>query len=96
MTDELHGMWIRMMVLGEKDMTLQAHRGSYKTTCLGVAIAILMMLQPQKNIIFLRKTDADVVEVIKSVDRILCHEVTKSIFKKITGKDLLLTKEATT
>lgn len=42
------------------------------------------------------KTDADVVEVIKSVDRILCHEVTKSIFKKITGKDLLLTKEATT
>ena len=32
LTDELHGQWIDWIVWGQKDMTLQAHRGSYKTT----------------------------------------------------------------
>ena len=68
---EMHGEWIRKMVCGTEDMTLQAHRGSYKTTCLGVAIAEMMIYYRDKNIIFLRKTDTDVVEVIKNVDRIL-------------------------
>lgn len=62
--DDLHGHWIYRLVKATEDMTLQAHRGSYKTTCLCVAIAQLMVWQPEKNIIFLRKTDSDVGEVI--------------------------------
>ena len=58
--DEPHGRWIRQMLLGEKDMTLLAHRGSYKTTCLCYAIAIGLMVYPERNMIFLRKTDSDV------------------------------------
>ena len=46
----LHGEWIRWIVTGEKDGTLQAHRGSYKTTCLSLAIAALMALRPEKTI----------------------------------------------
>ena len=53
---ELHGEWIRKMLTATEDMTLQAHRGSYKTTCLCVAIALLMMRYREKNIIFLRIT----------------------------------------
>ena len=30
---ELHGAWMRKMISGDGDMTLQGHRGSYKTTC---------------------------------------------------------------
>ena len=30
---EMHGAWIREMVFGQGDYTLQAHRGSYKSSC---------------------------------------------------------------
>ncbi len=40
----MHGEWIRQMVFGEEDYTLQAHRGSYKSSCLAVSIALLMVL----------------------------------------------------
>ena len=58
---EMHGNWIRKMVMGTEDMTLQAHRGSYKTTCLGVAIALMRVHYRDKKISFLRKTDTDIL-----------------------------------
>ena len=73
LTDELHGQWMRWMISGEGDMTLQAHRGSYKTTCLCVALAVLLATQPDKTIMFLRKTDGDVSEVVRQVSRIIAH-----------------------
>ena len=42
----LHDTWMkRMLDTGIEDSTLQAHRGSYKTTCLSIVIAILMVLR---------------------------------------------------
>lgn len=88
----LHDVWIRDIILGEGDMTLQAHRGSYKTTCLAQSIACMMILLRGKNIIFLRKTDADVVEVIKNVVRILESDVMRAIFLALTGQKLTVTR----
>lgn len=88
----LHDVWIKRMVSPGEDMTLQAHRGSYKTTCLCVAIAEMMMRYRDKNIIFLRKTDADVVEVVKNVQRILEHPVMRGIFLALTGEELAIIK----
>jgi len=90
----MHGDWITKMVTGREDMTLQAHRGSYKTTCLGVSIAMMMVYYRAKNIIFLRKTDSDVTEVIKSVDRILNEPIFREICHALTG--LPLTVERST
>lgn len=73
MRDDLHGLWMRRMIAESGDMTLQAHRGSYKTTCLGVVIAILLATEPEKNILFMRKTDPDVIEVLKQVQRNVEH-----------------------
>ena len=92
----LHDEWIRDMILGTEDMTLQAHRGSYKTTCLAVAIACMMIYYRGRNIIFLRKTDADVVEVIKNVRRILGTDVFRQIFLALTGEELFVVKETST
>ena len=89
---DLHGEWIRLMVTAEKDMTLQAHRGAYKTTCLCVAIALLMLRYPEKNIIFLRKTESDVAEVIANVKRILESGIIKDIFRALTNMDLQIVK----
>ena len=86
--DDLHGKWIRKMVLGHEDMTLQAHRGSYKTTCACIALAINILLRGDLNSIFLRKTDTDIKEVITNVDRILREPVTQEIYRAMTGQQL--------
>lgn len=69
----LHNGWIINMVKSKEDKTLQSHRGSYKTTCVSIALAILMVLLPNKRILFMRKTDADVKEIIKQVQNILIN-----------------------
>lgn len=96
LTPELHGRWITDMVTASEDITIQAHRGSYKTTCLCVAIALLMISRRRKNIIFLRKTDADVAEVVTNVSRILQSDVTREIFRALTGGDLTVRKATNT
>ena len=75
----LHGMWIREIVFGKEDYTLQAHRGSYKSSSLAVAIALIMILDPTHNIIFLRKADNDVAEMIRMVGKILRQQIMTDI-----------------
>ncbi len=92
---ELHNVWLREMMFSEVDETLLAHRGSYKTTCLTIAIALMMVIRPNKNIIFLRKTDTDVKEVINQVSKILKTPLIQYIVKKIYGVDLVLIEDST-
>ena len=91
---ELHGRWIRKMVFDDRDYTLQAHRGSYKSSCLAVAIAILLVCCPDRNIIFLRKTDNDVAEMLGMVSKILRSEVFHALAKEMHGQDLAVTGES--
>ena len=67
----LHGQWIHEMVFGDEDYTLQAHRGAFKSSCLAVAIPLYMVLYPNRNVIFLRKTDHDVGEMMNMVAKVL-------------------------
>jgi len=90
----LHREWIREMIDGEGDYTLQAHRGSYKSSCLAVAIAILMILKPKRNIIFLRKTDSDVAEMLGMVSKILRSQVIQDIVLRYWHKALVITGES--
>jgi len=87
-----HGKWIRELVSTTRDFTLQAHRGSYKTTCLGIVIALHVIRDGSKNIIFIRKTDKDVEEVIKSVQRILESDIIRDIYKTLTKHELQIIK----
>ena len=68
---ELHNEWLISWLYGTDDDTTQAHRGSYKTTDLALFIALNMLIHRSENIIFLRKTDVDVTEVIRLVARII-------------------------
>ncbi len=92
---KMHGEWIRRMVYGKGDYTLQAHRGSYKSSCLAVAIALMMVIYPKRNIIFLRKTDDDVAEMMRMVAKILKSEVLQDIVARQYGTELILTTETT-
>ncbi len=85
LTDELHGGWMQEMLLGDGDMTLLAHRGSYKTTCLAFAMAAMLLAYPRKNILFMRKTDEDVTEVIRQVKLLLRTEALRHLSALIYG-----------
>lgn len=90
--DALHGPWMNEIIFGTQDKTLQSHRGSYKTTSLDVSMAEIVMTQRHKNIIFLRKTDNDVAEVLQAVRSILLHPLTQAMCQVLTGKPLELYK----
>ncbi|GGP07300.1 terminase large subunit domain-containing protein [Oceanobacillus neutriphilus] len=89
----IHNEWIRSFLFGNEDQTLLAHRGSYKTTCLAIAIALLIVLQPNKNIIFFRKTDTDVIEIVIQVKKILLSDYFQKLTWVMFGVDLVLLKE---
>lgn len=91
---ELHNGWIRDMVLGRNDKTLQAHRGSYKTTCVSVALAEIIILLPKLRTLFMRKTDDDVKEVIKQTQKILQNPKTQYFVQCIYGTNLKLPTES--
>ena len=84
----LHSRWIRGMLLGKGDATLQAHRGSYKTTSGAVALTELMLLRGDLSLMFIRKTDSDVRAVIAQVSKNLKHPVTRRIYRVLTGREL--------
>ena len=87
---QLHNTWLKEMVFSVEDETILGHRGSYKTTTLSLAISLLMILKPNKSIMFLRKTDTDVIEVIKQVSNILRSPAFLRIVKELYGVDLNL------
>lgn len=93
---DLHNEWITEMIVGEDDESLEAHRGSFKTTCVSIGIALIMILLPKLRIAFMRKTDNDVKEVIKQVAKILSDPHTAYIVQILYGVTLKLTVQSAT
>ena len=93
---ELHNDWIKSFLYTDTDQTLLAHRGSFKTTCLSIAIALMLVTNPRLKILFFRKTDDDVVEIVSQVKNILRSGCMKLIVMKLYGIQLKITKETQT
>lgn len=88
----LHNDWIKNFLFTKTDQTLLAHRGSYKTTALSLFFAIHMILYPAENVIFFRKTDTDVAEIINQTLKILYSGAVQEIVKTLYGVQLSVTK----
>ena len=88
---KLNNEWIIDMTQGKEDTTLQAHRGSYKTTCVAIALAIIVIVLPNLKVMFMRKTDNDVKEIIAQVKKILLSQVMQCFVYAIYGIELRLT-----
>lgn len=93
---ELHNDWIISMIKGKGDRTLQGSRGSYKTTCVSVALALIIILLPSKRTLFIRKTDTDVKEIVKQVQKILQDPHTQVFVQAIYGVNLKLLVQSAT
>ena len=90
---ELHNTWLKKWLWGNGDITIQAHRGSYKTTDLAVYLALFLLVYRNKNIIFLRKTDTDVAEVIRTVARVVRSGAFQRIARNLYGITPMVLKE---
>ena len=71
----LHNTWLRSFLYSHEDQTLLAHRGSYKTTDLSLFLALHAIERPNENVMFFRKADDDVTEVITQTRKILQSSV---------------------
>ena len=93
---DIHNEWIKDMVYGVDDETLQAHRGSYKTTCVAFALSLIMVLFPNDKILFIRKTDTDVKEIIAQVKKILLKPIMILVVRIMYDVELKLIKDTDT
>ena len=83
LVEPLHDGWIRHMTFGDGDWTLQAHRGSYKTTCVKVALWLLLVTRPRLAVGFFRKASPDVEEVMAAVARMLRSDTSAMVTEVI-------------
>ena len=88
----LHNEWLRSFLYADADQTLLAHRGSYKTTDLSLFLAIHTVIKPNENVMFFRKTDDDVTEVLTQSQKILKSGAMQSIVRDLYGTELDLIK----
>lgn len=90
---DLHNEWLEKMIFSKGDITILGHRGSYKTSCISVALAIMMIIYPNRNIIFMRKTDDDVIEVITQISNILKTPLMKHVVQQLYDVELKFIKD---
>lgn len=91
---DLHNYWLRMFLYSSDDLTLQGHRGSFKTTTLSLFLAEHIIIAPNETTTFFRKTGSDVSEVLQQTANILKAGCVQEIVNAIYGKDLLLLKDS--
>lgn len=93
---DLHNEWLKLFLYGDEDVTLQAHRGSYKTTVLSLFFAIHLLEKPSESVIYFRKTDTDVMEIARQTKKILTSGAFQTMAQIIYGVPLELTKDSAT
>lgn len=89
----LNNEWLKTFLYSDTDQTLLAHRGSYKTTVLSLFLSLHAIERPNENVMFFRKTDDDVTEVVNQTQKILKSGAIQEIVRSIYGFDLHLLKE---
>lgn len=90
--EDLHNEWLRAFLYNQDDQTLQAHRGSYKTTTLSLFFAIHPLIKPNETIIYFRKSAANVIEITKQAAKIMDSGAYHKLVQTIYGRDFTFLK----
>jgi hypothetical protein len=79
---ELHSRWINYMWNdGNVDLSLQAHRGSYKTTAICAVGAVYWLLfHPNDRIAIVRKTFTDAADVVSTIAQMMSLPDIRNLF----------------
>lgn len=92
----IHNDWIKTLLWRDEDYTLQAHRDSYKTTCLIVAVTMAMILRTDLTILLLRKESGSTVEFVRAVKKNLQSDIAQSFSMAVNKKPIQLLKDTQT
>jgi hypothetical protein len=89
---ELHSEWIRNCYFDPEDNSLQAHRGSYKTTAI-IVVGVIWWLwfHFEDRVAIIRKDFTAAAEVLSVVSKILKSPKAHALFIAIYGFDYVLT-----
>jgi hypothetical protein len=79
--DKIHSDWIEYLFDSSDNVGLQAHRNSYKTTCIIFGIIRELWIKPETTILIVRKTDTLARELLLAVKKILESEEAVELFK---------------
>ena len=90
-----HNKWLTEWLYGTSDITTQAHRGSFKTSTLALFIALHAVRYPHENLIFIRKTDTDVAEIIRLIIKIMETTAFQEFCRALYGADVHITRATT-
>ena len=74
----LHGEWIKIFLQYKRFDVLQAHRGSYKTTCGIVAMILLFLCCPDMRLLIVRKNGDLASSVLTTIQK---HFITNDILR---------------
>jgi len=88
-----HGEWIKHFYQYAKFGVLQAHRGSYKTTCGIVGMVLLFLCNPAMRLLIVRKNLSLASDVLKTIQR---HFETNDILRLYTFSRWNMTDAKTT
>jgi hypothetical protein len=89
---DLHSSWIRTCFFNPHDNSLQAHRGSFKTTSIIVIGCIWWLwFNPEDRIAIIRKDFTAAAEVLGVIAKILESEKAHVLFREMFGFDYVLT-----
>lgn len=93
----LHGEWIKRAYYYRSLKSLQAHRGSYKTTAFVIVGAIwyLLFINPSETIGTFRKSDAEAQKIGKTVKEHFESKEVMSIVRHIYGPKVKTLKTST-
>jgi hypothetical protein len=92
----IHNEWIKTLLWRDEDYTLQAHRDSYKTTCLIVAVTMAMILRTDLTILLLRKESGSTVEFVRAVKKNLQSDIGQAFSMAVNKKPIQLLKDTQT
>lgn len=78
---ELHSEWIKYIWNTDKHRSLQAHRGSYKSTAIGaVGTVYWLLFHPDDRIAIVRKTFTDAADTVSTIAKIMADPRIREIF----------------
>lgn len=89
---DINNEWLKGFLYRRDDQTLQAHRGSFKTTTLSLFFAIHAIIRPNETLLYFRKTGGDVTEIARQTANILDSGCMHEIVEILYGKEFRLLK----
>jgi hypothetical protein len=94
---ELHANWINHFWKARHEVyVLQSHRNSYKTSCVALFIALVLLLRPNDIVFYVRKTETLVKDIVAEVSKIMQTDVFQAFAQIIYGHGYRLVKNTAT